>query len=120
LKSSARKELERLSPNLIQRVFPKLEALEAKSPPRRLKETQGRPGSLAHPHRRLPGGLLDQRRKAAGFHRTNSPPQRSLRRLAAKTSQVRGLLLLAIAAIVFAILRAGVHHVFTIGWWRLW
>jgi hypothetical protein len=34
--------------------------------------------------------------------------------------QVRGLLLLAIAAIVFAILRAGVHRVFTIGWWRLW
>jgi hypothetical protein len=34
--------------------------------------------------------------------------------------QVRGLLLLAIAAIVFAILRAGVHNVFTRGWWRLW
>jgi hypothetical protein len=34
--------------------------------------------------------------------------------------QVRGLLLLAIAAIVFAILRAGAHRVFTVGWWRLW
>jgi hypothetical protein len=34
--------------------------------------------------------------------------------------QVRGLLLLALAAIAFAILRAGVHRVFTIGWWRLW
>jgi hypothetical protein len=34
--------------------------------------------------------------------------------------QVRGLLLLAIGAIVFAILRAGVHRVFTVGWWRLW
>jgi hypothetical protein len=34
--------------------------------------------------------------------------------------QVRGLLLLAIAAIVFAILRAGIHRVFTPGWWRLW
>jgi hypothetical protein len=34
--------------------------------------------------------------------------------------QVRGLLLLAVAAIVFAILRAGVHRVFTVGWWRLW
>lgn len=34
--------------------------------------------------------------------------------------QVRGLLLLAIAAIVFAIFRAGVHRVFTVGWWRLW
>jgi len=34
--------------------------------------------------------------------------------------QVRGLLLLALAAIVFAILRAGVHRVFSTGWWRLW
>jgi hypothetical protein len=34
--------------------------------------------------------------------------------------QVRGLLLLAFAAIVFAILRAGVHNVFSVGWWRLW
>jgi len=34
--------------------------------------------------------------------------------------QIRGLLLLALAAIVFAILRAGAHRVFTIGWWRLW
>jgi hypothetical protein len=34
--------------------------------------------------------------------------------------QVRGLLLLAALAIVFAILRAGVHRVFTTGWWRLW
>jgi hypothetical protein len=34
--------------------------------------------------------------------------------------QVRGLLLLALAAIIFAILRAGVHRVFTVGWWRLW
>ena len=34
--------------------------------------------------------------------------------------QVRGLLLLALAAIVFAILRAGLHRVFTTGWWRLW
>jgi len=34
--------------------------------------------------------------------------------------QVRGLLVLALAAIVFAILRAGPHRVFTVGWWRLW
>ena len=34
--------------------------------------------------------------------------------------QVRGLLLLAFAAILFAILRAGIHRVFTTGWWRLW
>ena len=41
-------------------------------------------------------------------------------RLAERRRQVRGLLLLALAAIVFAILRAGVHRVFTHGWWRLW
>jgi hypothetical protein len=34
--------------------------------------------------------------------------------------QIRGLLLLALAAHVFAILRAGIHNVFTVGWWRLW
>ena len=34
--------------------------------------------------------------------------------------QIRGLLLLAFTAIVFAIYRAGVHNVFTVGWWRLW
>ena len=34
--------------------------------------------------------------------------------------QVRGLLILAVGALVFAILRAGVHRVFTVGWWRLW
>jgi hypothetical protein len=37
-----------------------------------------------------------------------------------RRSQVRGLVLLALAAIAFAILRAGVHRVFTPGWWRLW
>jgi hypothetical protein len=37
-----------------------------------------------------------------------------------RRSQVRGLLWLALAAIVFAILRAGVHRVFTVGWWWLW
>jgi hypothetical protein len=48
--------------------------------------------------------------------RISSLEQRDLER----RSQVRGLLLLAVAAIVFAILRAGVHRVFTVGWWRLW
>ena len=33
---------------------------------------------------------------------------------------IRGLLLLALAAIVFAIVRTGPHRVFTQGWWRLW
>jgi hypothetical protein len=34
--------------------------------------------------------------------------------------QIRGLLVLAAAAIAFAILRANPHHVFILGWWRLW
>lgn len=34
--------------------------------------------------------------------------------------QVRGLLILAVAAIIFAILRAGPHNVFTRNWWHLW
>ncbi len=37
-----------------------------------------------------------------------------------RRQQLRGLLLLALAAILFAILRAGVHRVFPAGWWRLW
>lgn len=34
--------------------------------------------------------------------------------------QVRGLLLVVLAAIVFAVLRAGTHRIFAVGWWRLW
>ena len=34
--------------------------------------------------------------------------------------QIRGLILLAFAAIGFGVLRAGVHRVITPGWWRLW
>lgn len=35
--------------------------------------------------------------------------------------QVRGLLLLAIAVLLFSLLRVGLHRVFTPpGWWRLW
>jgi hypothetical protein len=33
---------------------------------------------------------------------------------------VRGLLLLAITTLIFSLLRAGLHNVFTPGWWRLW
>jgi len=54
----------------------------------------------------------------------NPPEPKDIRLQAAEESerrrQVRGLLLLAALAIVFAILRAGVHRVFTAGWWRLW
>ena len=31
-----------------------------------------------------------------------------------------GLLLIALAVLVFSILRVGVHRVFTAGWWHLW
>ncbi len=32
----------------------------------------------------------------------------------------RGLLLLALSVLAFSLLRAGLHNVFTRGWWRLW
>jgi hypothetical protein len=44
-----------------------------------------------------------------------SPPEWHERR-----RQTRGLLMLAVAAIVFTIDRAGIHNVFTRGWWRFW
>jgi hypothetical protein len=34
--------------------------------------------------------------------------------------QIRGLLLLAAVVLVFSVMRAGAHRVFTVGWWRLW
>lgn len=43
-----------------------------------------------------------------------------LRRNAERRSQIRGLLLLAIAAILFTLARYGFHRAFTPGWWRLW
>ena len=51
---------------------------------------------------------------------SNAPTPHSAPEHLERRRQVRGLLLLAIAAILFAILRAGVHRVFTHGWWRLW
>ncbi len=53
-------------------------------------------------------------------HETQPTPQKTLAEQIERRRQVRGLLLLAIAAIVFAILRANPHNVFTHGWWRLW
>jgi hypothetical protein len=37
-----------------------------------------------------------------------------------RRKQVRGLVWIALGVIVFSILRAGVHRVFGVGWWRLW
>jgi hypothetical protein len=34
--------------------------------------------------------------------------------------QIRGLLLLALSVLTFSLLRAGLHNIFTPGWWRLW
>jgi hypothetical protein len=34
--------------------------------------------------------------------------------------QVRGLMLLAFAVLLFSILRKGLGNVFPAGWWRLW
>ena len=52
--------------------------------------------------------------------RRAADPEPSAAERIERRRQVRGLLLLAIVAIVFAILRAGVHRVFTVGWWRIW
>jgi hypothetical protein len=35
-----------------------------------------------------------------------------------RSRQLRGLLVIAAAVLLFSLLRA--HHVFTPGWWRLW
>jgi hypothetical protein len=48
--------------------------------------------------------------------RTDQPGQHGTERV----RQVRGLILLALAALLFAVLRAGVERVFTPGWWRFW
>jgi hypothetical protein len=34
--------------------------------------------------------------------------------------QIRGLMLLAFAVLLFSLLRAGPGNVFPAGWWRLW
>jgi len=57
---------------------------------------------------------------ADGHLNTRSNPDNKTPEQLERRRQVRGLLLLAVAAIVFAILRAGPHRVFTVGWWRLW
>ncbi|HEX2918979.1 MAG TPA: hypothetical protein VHN81_10680 [Edaphobacter sp.] len=37
-----------------------------------------------------------------------------------RRQQLRGLMLLVLAVLLFSILRAGVGWVFPPGWWRLW
>jgi hypothetical protein len=54
------------------------------------------------------------------IHRRAAVTEPSTAERIERRRQVRGLVLLAIAAIAFAIVRAGVHRVFAVGWWRLW
>lgn len=42
------------------------------------------------------------------------------RELVERVRQARGLALLAVLILLFAITRFGWHRVFTPGWWRLW
>lgn len=44
-----------------------------------------------------------------------TPDESALRR-----RQTLGLVILALAVLLFAALRAGWHAVFLAGWWRLW
>jgi hypothetical protein len=47
-------------------------------------------------------------------------PKHEERRQTERRRQVRGLLLLAAAVLLFSLLRAGSRSVFTHGWWRIW
>jgi hypothetical protein len=49
-----------------------------------------------------------------------TPTSTTARRQTERRRQVRGLLLLALAVLVFSLLRAGTNNIFTPGWWRLW
>jgi hypothetical protein len=44
----------------------------------------------------------------------------SKRELLERRSMVRGLILLAVVALVFSVARAGLDRVFVHGWWRQW
>jgi hypothetical protein len=48
------------------------------------------------------------------------PAPSTSRRQIERRRQVRGLLLLAIVILIFSLLRADTHTIFTPGWWRLW
>jgi hypothetical protein len=49
-----------------------------------------------------------------------TPAPTTSRRQTERRRQIRGLLLLAIVILIFSLLRAGIHNIFTPGWWRLW
>ncbi|MGH9595194.1 MAG: hypothetical protein ACRD3K_00205 [Edaphobacter sp.] len=47
-------------------------------------------------------------------------PSTTARRQIERRRQIRGLLLLGLAILILSSLRAGMHTIFTPGWWRLW
>lgn len=50
-----------------------------------------------------------------------STKQLAERKQVERRRQVRGLLVLALAVLLFSLFRVGLHRVFTpSGWWRLW
>jgi hypothetical protein len=48
------------------------------------------------------------------------PAPSTARRQTERRRQIRGLLFVAIVILIFSLLRAGTHTIFTSGWWRLW
>jgi len=64
--------------------------------------------------------LLYERDGGEAVARRTNQPGRPDPHDTERVRQVRGLLLLALAALLFAVLRAGMERVFTPGWWRLW
>jgi hypothetical protein len=52
--------------------------------------------------------------------RAERQEHRSKRELLERRSVVRGLIVLAVVALVFSVARAGLDRVFVHGWWRQW
>jgi hypothetical protein len=50
----------------------------------------------------------------------STPVEHLERKQIERRRQIRGLLLLAASVLIFSLLRAGLHAVFTPGWWKLW
>ena len=42
------------------------------------------------------------------------------RKIHERRSQLRSLLVIAVVVLLFSLYRAGLHNIFTPGWWRLW
>lgn len=52
--------------------------------------------------------------------RAERQEHRSKREVLERRSVVRGLILLALVALIFGVARAGLDRVFVHGWWRQW